>query len=116
MRLLLVHLGAGDDDELVATLREFGHEVRVLVREDEARLPWDDYRPSVIVARLESDSARCLDVVDALVSARALAAAPILVTGGNELAITAARRRFPDASFARVDAVQTALASIEAGE
>ena len=40
----------------------------------------------------------------------------ILVTGANEVAITAARRRFPDASFCRPDAVHTSIASIEAEE
>lgn len=116
MRILLVHLGANDDDDLVAAVREFGHDVRVVTKPQDVGEPWTEHRPDVIVVRLEADSARCLDVLEALASKRHLVGAPILVTGGNELAITAARRRFPDASFARLDALQTALASIEAGE
>lgn len=116
MKILLVHLGGSADDELAAALREYGHDVRVASNADDGDAPWEDYRPGALVARLEADTAQCLDLVAAIAARPGLGSVPILVTGGNELAVTAARRRFPDASFARLDTVQTALASLEAGE
>ena len=116
MKILLVQLDASDDDPLTAGLNETGHDLRIVATAAEARTPWGEWRPDVIVARLEAESARTLDLVESLVAQRPLAGAPLLVTGGNELGITAARRRFPEASFARLDSVETALASIEAGE
>ena len=113
MKVLLVHVGASLDDPLAASLSDWGHSVRLATSDADAALPWTDYRPDVILARLEGDSAKGLDLLEKLASKRPLVGAPVLVTGGNELAVTAARRRFPDASFARIDAVATALASIE---
>lgn len=115
MKILLVHLGAAPGDELVDALTEFGHDVRIVADAAGAALP-PGFAPDVIVARLENDAAQGLDVVAAIRSVRGATRLPLLVTGGNELALTAARRRFPEANFARIDTVQTALASIEAGE
>jgi CheY-like chemotaxis protein len=116
VKILYFHMGADAADPVAADLREFGHSVLVAGGPADLDLPWDDFRPDVIVARLESEAAKGLDVLERLVSKRPLVGAPLLVTGGNELALTAARRLFPDASFARLDALATALASIEAGE
>ena len=116
MKILLVHLGGAEGDELTASLAESSNDVVVVSGLGDARTPWTGWRPDVVVALLEADSAKALDLVEALLTQRPLAGAALLVTGGNELAITAARRRFPDASFARLDSVETALASIVAGE
>ena len=116
MKILLVHLGDTDGRELAASLEESANDLRIVSHLDQARTPWTGWRPDVVVALLAADSAKALDLVDALLSQRPLVGAPLLVTGGNELAITAARRRFPEASFARLDTVETALASIVAGE
>ena len=115
MNILLIHLGTGVD-ALAESLREFGHHVRILRSAADAAGPLSGAAPDVIVARLESDAAAALEVMDGLASQRALCGVPLLITGSNEVGITAARRRFPQASFARLDAVQTTLASIEAGE
>jgi len=116
VKILLFHMGAVDADPLAESLREFGHSVRVAGGRADAELPWDDFHADVIVARLESEAAKGLDVLDLILSKRPLVGAPLLVTGGNELALTAARRRFPDANFTRIDALQTALASLESDE
>jgi len=119
MRILLVHLGGAQsapEDDLHAILRDFGHDVRLVTDENGPPDAWEGFHADVLVARLETDSARALDFLSDLTSKPPLVGAPILVTGRNELAIIAARRRFPEASFARLDTVQTALASMEAGE
>lgn len=116
MKILLVHLGGTDGDALAASLEESANDLRTVSRADDAKAPWTGWTPDVVVAVLAADHARALDLVASLVAQRPLAGVPLLVTGGNELAIIAARRRFPDASFARPDAVETALASIVAGE
>lgn len=116
MKILLIHLGAADGGELSDSLREYGHVVRAVANAADVKLPWIDFQPDVIVVRLESDAAAGLDAAEAIAAKRALVGAPMLVTGSNEVALEAARRRFPDASFARLDHVMTALASIEANE
>jgi chemotaxis response regulator CheB len=97
-------------------MRDTGHTVRVAGAAADADLPWTDFHPDVVVARLESESAAGLDLLERILAKRPLIGAPLLVTGGNELALEAARRRFPEASFARLDTLTTALASIEAEE
>lgn len=119
MRILLVHLGGaqtGPEDDLHGILRDFGHDVRLVTDESTPPESWRDFHADVLVARLETDAARALDFLSEVTSKPPLVGAPILVTGRNELAIIAARRRFPEASFARLDTVPTALASMEAGE
>lgn len=120
MRVLLVEsrtveseTAAGAPAGFAEDLREAGHEVRSRAAAAADVIPW---KPDVLLVRLESDSAALLDHVERISSERMYVGAPILFTGGNELALTAARRRFPDASFARLDNVATALASLEAGE
>jgi hypothetical protein len=104
---------AGAASGLAEDLREAGHEVRPRGAASGDAAPW---KPDVLLVRLESDSAAVLDAVDRIAGERSFVGAQLLFTGGNELALTAARRRFPDASFARLDNVATALASIEANE
>lgn len=114
MKILLVEHDASGGGELTANLAEFGHVVRV-VRSAQPEPP-AGFRPDVVLGRLEGESAAGLDLLEQVTVRRGLAGAPILVTGSNEVALSAARRRFPEASFARLDAVLTALASIEAEE
>jgi hypothetical protein len=115
VRLLLVESEPDPRDPLADALKDAGHEVRTPAEAapQPATLPW---RCDVIVIRLERDAAAMLDQVTLLTSDRPFVGAPLLFTGGNELALTAARRRFPEANFVRLDNLATALASIEAGE
>lgn len=120
MKILMFHPGATDDDDLSAALREFGHDVHVVEEGAEPVPPspagTPSFRPDVVVVRLDEDAAATLDAVHRLLRARSLPPAPLLFTGRNELALASARRRFPDASFARSDLVATALESLHAGE
>ena len=115
MRVLIVESKTEPRDPLFAELAEVGHEARdaqeAIVPVGE--IPW---KPDVLVVRLEKDSAAVLDSAERLLSDRRFAGAPLLFTGGNELALMSARRRFPDASFVRIDQIVTALASLEANE
>lgn len=116
MKIVLVDLGAPDGRDLAGSLRDVGHVVRVASGAADAGLPWTDFAPDVLVVRLEADAAAGLDLAAAIAAKPTMAGAPLLVTGSNEVALEAARRRFPEASFARLDHVVTALASIEADE
>ena len=125
MKILMFHPGATDDDDLAADLREFGHDVQVIEEAPQRPPPAvapaqpgtpPPFRPDVVVVRLDEDAAATLDAVQRMVKAHALPPAPFLFTGRNELALAAARRRFPDGSFARSDLVATALESLHQGE
>jgi hypothetical protein len=130
VNVLLLAADTLPNDPLLADLVEGGHEVRsprevsdpVAPRSAgggsgrESRSPPAPWKPQVFLIRLDTEPARVLDEADLLARTRSWGDVPLLFTGGNELALAAARRRFPDASFVREDHVATALASLESGE
>lgn len=120
MNVLVIESESDPNDPLWADLGEAGHSARTRAEAGisggavpEASAADGAWTPDVFLVRLDHDAAALLDETDLIARARRFAGAAILFTGGNELALTAARRRFPQANFARGDQVLTALASIE---
>lgn len=108
MRILLLHLDPARGEELAESMREDGHEVTWV--SDAAR---PEQTPDVIVVCPESSPQRTLDLAARLGADSNVQAASILFVGGTPAALAEAQRRFPKASFARLDALATALASME---
>ncbi len=108
MRLLLLHLDEARAAEVAQSLEDDGHHVTLA---DESSP--DGVRPDVFVVCLDAQPQRALDLAARLGAARGVPATSILFSGGSPAALTEAQRRFPKASFTRVDALMTALASME---
>ena len=108
MRILLLHLDAERRDEIANSLVEDGHYVIAVSDEQPLTEPFD-----VFVVCPEASPQLSLDLAARIGSDARLAAASILFAGGTQAALTEAQRRFPRASFTRLDALATALASME---
>jgi hypothetical protein len=93
MRILLLHLDPAGRDALAASLVDDGHDVAA-------------------VSELPGAPQRALDMAARLGDAVGVDAASILFVGGTTAALAEAQRRFPKASFSRLDALSTALASL----
>jgi hypothetical protein len=108
MRILLLHLDPAGRDALAASLVDDGHDVAA-VSELPARR---GAPPSAVVVCLDGAPQRALDMAARLGDAVGVDAASILFVGGTTAALAEAQRRFPKASFSRLDALSTALASL----
>ena len=108
MKILVLHLDSAHGDALAATLREDGHEVTAV---SAAAAPL--FAPDVLVICLDAGPQRTLDVAAKLAASAGAQAASMLFVGGTSAALGEAQRRFPTASFTRIDALSTALASME---
>jgi len=108
MRILLLHLDPARLDELAASLGDDGHAVTPISDEQPLTESFD-----VFVVCAEASPQIALDLAAKIGADARLAAASILFAGGTQAALTEAQRRFPRASFTRIDALVTALASME---
>ena len=108
MRILLLHLDPVRGEEVAASLAEHGHSVTTVT---EAQTVTDP--PDVFVVCPETSPQLALDLAARIGAETNLAAVSILFAGGTQAALTEAQRRFPRASFTRLDALATALASME---
>jgi DNA-binding response OmpR family regulator len=108
MRILLLHLDPARGDEIAASLAEHGHAVTTVT---EALTVAE--APDVFVVCPEASPQLALDLAARIGADASLAAVSILFAGGTQAALTEAQRRFPRASFTRLDALATALASME---
>jgi hypothetical protein len=70
--------------------------------------------PTAVVVCLDEAPQRTLDLAARLGDAVGVDAASVLFVGGTTAALQEAQFRFPKASFARLDALSTALASMGA--
>ena len=109
MRILLLHLDPARRDELAASLTDEGHAVTAVSEANPVTEPVD-----VFVVCPEAEPQLALDLAAKIGADARLAAVSILFAGGTQAALTEAQRRFPRASFARLDALSTALASMDA--
>jgi len=108
MKILLLHLDAVRRDALAEAIREDGHEVTAV-----SAAPSPPFTPDVFVVCLEASAQRALDLAAKIGAGAQVAVPSILFVGGPAAALAEAQRRFPTASFARMDALPTALASME---
>jgi hypothetical protein len=108
MKVLLLHLDATGRDAIADSLREDGHDVHAA-----ASPPSPGFVPAALVVCLDSQPQRTLDLAGRVGAESGVAAASILFVGGTHAAMQEAQRRFPRASFARLDALSTALASMD---
>lgn len=69
--------------------------------------------PHVLVVCLDAQSHRTLDLAAHRGGAAAVPAASMLFVGGTQSSLREAQKRFSNASFARIDQLSTALASME---
>ncbi|MCG3135559.1 MAG: hypothetical protein HMLKMBBP_03266 [Planctomycetes bacterium] len=115
MNVLVVEADTDPHDPLWADLAEAGHAARGRAEAGISRggVTEESWVPDVVLVRLDRDAAAVLDDAASILRTRRMSRAAVLFTGGNELALASARRRFPEANFARADQVLTALASIE---
>jgi hypothetical protein len=108
MNVLLFHLDAAGRDTLAGTIRDDGHEVTAV-----SAAPDVPVVPDVFVVCLDASPQRALDLAAKIAAAAQVAVPSMLFVGGPPAALAEAQRRFPSASFARIDALATALASME---
>ena len=108
MRIALLHLDPARCDEIAASLTEHGHTVTPLSEAQTLAEP-----PDVFVVCPEASPQLALDLAAKIGADARLGAVSILFAGGTQAALTEAQRRFPRASFTRLDALATALASME---
>jgi hypothetical protein len=110
MKILLLHLRPAARDALAASLIDDGHDVDAV-----SDLPGKRGNPpAAVVVCLDESPQRALDMAARLGDAVGVDAASVLFVGGTTAALAEAQRRFPKASFARLDALSTALASMGA--
>ena len=112
MNVLLLHLDAEQASKMADGLREDGHDVTVATDEASvaaAKPP----SPHVLVVCLDAGSRRTLDLAAHRGGAAAVPAASMLFVGGTTPLLREAQKRFPNASFSRIDQLSTALASME---
>ncbi len=109
MRILLLHLGRAGREAVAASLADDGHDV---VAVSDLAAPARGARPAAAVVCLDDAPQRALDLAARLGDAVGVDAASVLFVGGTQAALSEAQRRFPKASFARIDALSTALASL----
>ena len=112
MRVLLLHLDSAARDALAASLADEGHDV-VAVSGLPARRAGPP--PAAVVVCLDEAPQKALEAAAGLGDAVGVDAASILFVGGPTAALAEAQRRFPKASFSRMDALSTALASMTSG-
>lgn len=108
MRILLLHLDPARRDEIAGSLTDDGHAVTSIADAQPLTETFD-----VFVVCPEASPQLALDLAARIGADARLAAASILFAGGTQAALTEAQRRFPRASFTRLDALATALASME---
>jgi hypothetical protein len=107
MRVLLLHLEAPERDSVAAALRDDGHDVVAV-----AAAPSPPAEADVIVVCLDAQPQRTLDLAAKVGAESGVPATSLLFAGGSSGALQEAQQRFPKASFCRVDALSTALASM----
>jgi hypothetical protein len=108
MKVLLLHLDDAGRESLAATIRDDGHEVTAV-----SAAPSPPFTPDVFVVCLDASPQRALEFAAKVAAGAQVAVASMLFVGGPPAALAEAQRRFPSASFARIDALATALASME---
>jgi hypothetical protein len=108
MKILLLHLDPARRETLAASIRDDGHDVTAV-----SAAPSPPFTPDVFVVCLDAAPQRALDLAAKVGAAAGVSAASMLFVGGPPAALAEAQRRFPTASFARIDALPTALASME---
>ena len=108
MRVTLLHLDLDGGAPIAARMRDDGHVVTSIADESAPNAP-----PDVLVVCLDAQPQRTLDLAARLGAACGVPAASILFVGGTPSSLGEAQRRFPKASFTRLDAPSTALASME---
>jgi hypothetical protein len=108
MKILVLHLDPARRDALAASLREDGHDVTAV-----SAPPLPTFTPEVFVVCTEASPQRTLDLAAKIGADAQVEGAAILFAGGTPAALTEAQRRFPKASFTRLDALSTSLASME---
>lgn len=108
MRVMLVHLDPAAAERLLESLRDDGHEVTLVVTPPGASTS----PPDVVVVCLDAQPQRTLDLAARIATATQTPAPSLLFAGGTPSALQEAQRRFPKASFARLDSLSTALASM----
>ena len=107
MRIVLLHLDPARRDEIAVSLEEHGHSVTAISDAQQLSDP-----PDVFVICPEASPQLALDLAARIGADARLAAVSMLFAGGTQAALTEAQRRFPRASFTRLDALATALASM----
>ena len=109
MRVLLLHLHPAGRDALAASLADDGHDVEAVSALPQPR---PSAPPAAVVVCLDQAPQRTLDMAARLGDAVGVDSASILFVGGTPAALQEAQLRFPKASFARLDSLSTALASM----
>jgi hypothetical protein len=107
MKVHVLHLDAADRTTLEAALADDGHAI-VSDEQRERGLV-----PDVVVVCLDAQPQRTLELAARVANAASVPVPSILFVGGTPAALQEAQRRFPRASFARLDALSTALASMD---
>jgi hypothetical protein len=109
MKVLLLHLDGPARDAMASGLRDDGHDVVAV-----AAPPSPPAACEVFVVCLDAQPLRTLDLAAKIGAESGVAATSILFAGGTTAALQEAERRFPKASFSRVEALSTAIASMDA--
>ena len=107
MKVLLLHLDPSERDALAASIADDGHDVTAVSAPVPIPVP-----PDVVMVCLDTEPQRTLDLAARIGADAHVEVASILFVGGTQAALKEAQRRFPTASFARIDTLRTALASM----
>ena len=107
MNILVLHLDPHELEVLAASIADDGHDVTAVSAPAPVPVP-----PDVVVVCLDAEPQRTLDLAARIGADAKVEVASILFVGGTQSALKEAQRRFPTASFARLDTLRTALASM----
>src|SRR5688572_324909 len=113
MNVLLLHLDAPAAAAMAQQLEDDGHSL-TLACDTAAALAARPPSPHVLVVCLDAQPQRTLDLAARLGAGTEVPTQQILFVGGSSASLGEAQRRFPKASFARLDSLSTSLASMEA--
>ncbi len=109
MHIHLVQPDEASARALADDFEELGHDVEV---DESTAADVPDGTPDALVVCLDAAPETALERAAVLAERRRLRSVPLLFAGGTEHWLTEAQRRFPRASFARMDVLHNAVASL----
>ena len=113
MRIVLLQPDADAAASMTEDFGDAGYEVLRAGRDaDDTMERLGDTRPYAIVICLDREPGTALNWASSLASRRQMRNAPLLFAGGTEEALKTAEEAHPRASFTRMEALLTSLASI----